>query len=87
MLKLLMYWILEAFHHPFYANGSSYIQREMLAEMTTWIDGLGPEQMQRTLEALTKVSQSSLYSVIGACLVGVACGREPSIPVPVQIQN
>lgn len=59
----------------------------MLAEMTTWMNGLGPEHMQRTLEALTKVSLSSLYSVIGACLVEVSCGREPSMPIPVQIQN
>ncbi|KAF8899167.1 heterokaryon incompatibility protein Het-C-domain-containing protein [Infundibulicybe gibba] len=48
--------ILEAFHHPYYANGRSEIQRQMFDHMERWIGGLGPEVARETIQALTKDS-------------------------------
>lgn len=47
--------ILEAFHHPYYATGTSGIQAEMFEMMEKWITGLGDQEAQETLQALTKV--------------------------------
>ncbi|KAI0756549.1 heterokaryon incompatibility protein Het-C-domain-containing protein [Daedaleopsis nitida] len=46
--------ILEAFHHPWYANGNSRIQGEMFQTMKAWVDGL--ENIDETIQALTKES-------------------------------
>ncbi|KAI0800815.1 heterokaryon incompatibility protein Het-C-domain-containing protein [Fomes fomentarius] len=46
--------ILEAFHHPWYANGRSRIQEEMFQALRTWVDGL--ENADETIQALTKES-------------------------------
>ncbi|KAG7099815.1 hypothetical protein E1B28_001626 [Marasmius oreades] len=46
--------ILEAFHHPYYANGRSQIQYQMFEEMQKWFGGLGPDVGQETIQALTK---------------------------------
>ena len=51
--------ILESFHHPYYATGGSRIQHMMFEELEKWIGGLGPEEAERTLQALTKVSYPS----------------------------
>ncbi|KAK7686586.1 hypothetical protein QCA50_010186 [Cerrena zonata] len=48
--------ILESFHHPYYANGSSRIQQMMFEGLEKWIGGLGPEEAEKTLQALTKES-------------------------------
>ncbi|KAL0951712.1 hypothetical protein HGRIS_008387 [Hohenbuehelia grisea] len=48
--------ILEAFHHPYYANGHSTIQREMFETMEKWFGGLGPEMGQQVIDALSKDS-------------------------------
>ncbi|CAL1694230.1 unnamed protein product [Somion occarium] len=48
--------ILEAFHHPYHATGQSRIQQQMFEEMEKWIGALGPEEAERTLQALTKES-------------------------------
>lgn len=47
--------ILEAFHHPYYATGRSNIQRKMFAHMEKWLGGLGTEEAEKIIEALTKV--------------------------------
>lgn len=47
--------ILEAFHHPWYANGRSRIQEDMFQALRTWVDGL--ENTDETIQALTKVSE------------------------------
>jgi len=48
--------ILEAFHHPYYATGRSNIQNKMFAHMEKWISGLGSQEGQQTIQALTKES-------------------------------
>ncbi|KAH7104001.1 Het-C-domain-containing protein [Auriculariales sp. MPI-PUGE-AT-0066] len=48
--------ILEAFHHPYYATGSSEVQNAMFEEFQKWFGALGPQDGQRTIEALTKES-------------------------------
>ncbi|TFL06149.1 heterokaryon incompatibility protein Het-C-domain-containing protein [Pterulicium gracile] len=48
--------VLEAFHHPYYATGNSQVQRAMFEKLEQWFGGLGSEDGQKTLEALTKES-------------------------------
>ncbi|KAI0323073.1 heterokaryon incompatibility protein Het-C-domain-containing protein [Amylostereum chailletii] len=48
--------ILEAFHHPFYSNGRSQIQRVMFETMERWLTDMSDEDRERTLDALTKES-------------------------------
>ncbi|KAF8665446.1 hypothetical protein AX16_000464 [Volvariella volvacea WC 439] len=48
--------VLEAFHHPYYASGRSQVQNEMFQHMENWIQGLGPEEGERTIQALSKES-------------------------------
>ncbi|KAJ4002175.1 Het-C-domain-containing protein [Lentinula boryana] len=48
--------ILEAFHHPYFANEQSSIQHEMFEEMERWIGSLGPDEASQTIQALTKES-------------------------------
>ncbi|KAG7452166.1 Het-C-domain-containing protein [Guyanagaster necrorhizus] len=47
--------ILEAFHHPYYASGSSQIQRQMYDELEKWVGGMG-EEARDTMGKLTKVA-------------------------------
>ncbi|KAJ7103095.1 Het-C-domain-containing protein [Mycena belliarum] len=47
--------ILEAFHHPYYADGRSTIQNDMFQVMERWFQDLG-DQTRDTLQALTKES-------------------------------
>ncbi|PBK73910.1 heterokaryon incompatibility Het-C [Armillaria solidipes] len=46
--------ILEAFHHPYYANERSQIQSQMFDELRRWVDGL--EDAAATMNLLTKES-------------------------------
>ncbi|KAG6878317.1 hypothetical protein C0993_008914 [Termitomyces sp. T159_Od127] len=48
--------ILEAFHHPYYADGRSEIQRKMFDFMDRWIGGLGHEEAAEIIQRLTKDS-------------------------------
>ncbi|KAJ3571563.1 hypothetical protein NP233_g3672 [Leucocoprinus birnbaumii] len=48
--------ILEAFHHPYYADGRSQIQHRMFEQMEQWLGGLGSDEAQQVLERLTKES-------------------------------
>jgi len=48
--------ILEAFHHPYYADGRSRIQEEMLQGLQQWIQGLDGEEAENIIQALTKES-------------------------------
>ncbi|KAJ4485648.1 Het-C-domain-containing protein [Lentinula aciculospora] len=48
--------ILEAFHHPYFADGRSSIQNEMFEEIKRWIGNLGPDEASETIQALTKDS-------------------------------
>ncbi|GAA5907677.1 Het-C domain-containing protein [Sporobolomyces salmoneus] len=48
--------ILETFHHPYFYNDSSSIQREMGAYVKSWIEGQSPEDKRYILQALTKDS-------------------------------
>ncbi|KAJ3830304.1 Het-C-domain-containing protein [Lentinula raphanica] len=48
--------ILEAFHHPYFADDASSIQYKMFEEMQRWIGGLGEDEASQTIEALTKES-------------------------------
>ncbi|KAL0066565.1 hypothetical protein AAF712_006368 [Marasmius tenuissimus] len=48
--------ILEAFHHPYYADGNSRIQHEMFEELQKWFGALGPDAGEQTIQALTKDS-------------------------------
>ncbi|KAF5375096.1 hypothetical protein D9758_000522 [Tetrapyrgos nigripes] len=48
--------ILEAFHHPYYAEGNSKIQNHMFEAMEQWFRDLGSEESEQTIEALTKES-------------------------------
>ncbi|KAF9015756.1 heterokaryon incompatibility protein Het-C-domain-containing protein [Cyathus striatus] len=48
--------ILEAFHHPYYATGNSQIQHQMFEEMEKWLGGLGPDEAEQVIHALTKES-------------------------------
>lgn len=48
--------VLEAFHHPYYATGRSRIQQLMFQHMEKWLGGLGPEETQTIIQALTKDS-------------------------------
>ncbi|KAF8079060.1 Het-C-domain-containing protein [Lyophyllum atratum] len=48
--------ILEAFHHPYYADGRSNIQRQMFDHMNQWIGGLGHQGAQEIIQRLTKDS-------------------------------
>ncbi|KAF5392598.1 hypothetical protein D9757_002270 [Collybiopsis confluens] len=48
--------ILEAFHHPYFADRRSSIQHRMFEEMERWIGGLGPDEASQTIQALTKES-------------------------------
>jgi hypothetical protein len=52
--------ILEAFFHPYYANGNSAVQHRMLETLDKWFGGLGSEDSQKVLQALTKVSFDTL---------------------------
>ncbi|KAK0233569.1 Het-C-domain-containing protein [Armillaria fumosa] len=45
--------ILEAFHHPYYANGNSQIQRQMYDELEKWVGAMG-EEARDTIGKLTK---------------------------------
>ncbi|KAG8716996.1 hypothetical protein FRC09_014920 [Ceratobasidium sp. 395] len=47
--------VMEAFHHPYYATGSSQVQNEMAEELNRWFGGLGSEG-QNILQLLTKDS-------------------------------
>ncbi|KAI0348153.1 Het-C-domain-containing protein [Trametopsis cervina] len=48
--------ILEAFHHPYFNVGRSRIQQEMFQEMENWFRSLDSEEVEQTLQALTKES-------------------------------
>ncbi|THV06567.1 Het-C-domain-containing protein [Dendrothele bispora CBS 962.96] len=48
--------ILEAFHHPYYAEGRSDIQNRMFEAMEQWFRDLGSEKGEETIQALTKES-------------------------------
>ncbi|EKM84003.1 hypothetical protein AGABI1DRAFT_110607 [Agaricus bisporus var. burnettii JB137-S8] len=48
--------ILEAFHHPYYATGSSQIQNKMFEHMEMWFGGLGSEVASQVIQRLTKES-------------------------------
>jgi len=48
--------ILEAFHHPYYATGNSWIQTQMFEHMERWLGGLGPDEAGQVIERLTKQS-------------------------------
>lgn len=48
--------ILKAFHHPFFYDDSSSVQREMGAYLKSWIEGQSPEDKRYILQALTKDS-------------------------------
>ncbi|KAH6912796.1 heterokaryon incompatibility Het-C [Coprinopsis sp. MPI-PUGE-AT-0042] len=48
--------VLEAFHHPYYSNGSSDIQNKMFEHIEQWIGGLGPDEAAETIQALSKES-------------------------------
>ncbi|CAE7126780.1 unnamed protein product [Rhizoctonia solani] len=48
--------VMEAFHHPYYASGSSRVQNEMYEELTRWFGGLGESEGQQTIQLLTKES-------------------------------
>ncbi|GAA5960765.1 hypothetical protein JCM3765_007326 [Sporobolomyces pararoseus] len=48
--------ILKTFHHPYFYDESSSVQREMGAYMKTWIEGQSPEDKRYILQALTKDS-------------------------------
>ncbi|KAJ3810678.1 Het-C-domain-containing protein [Lentinula aff. lateritia] len=48
--------ILEAFHHPYFADGHSSIQHKMFEEMERWIGELGPDETLQTIQALSKDS-------------------------------
>ncbi|KAK1218701.1 hypothetical protein PQX77_018600 [Marasmius sp. AFHP31] len=48
--------VLEAFHHPYYADGNSRIQHEMFEELQKWFGALGPDVGEQTIQALTKDS-------------------------------
>ncbi|KAF8599907.1 heterokaryon incompatibility Het-C [Ceratobasidium sp. AG-I] len=45
----------KVFHHPYYASGSSQVQKDMAEELSRWFSGLGSEGSQ-TLQLLTKES-------------------------------
>ena len=47
--------ILEAFHHPYYADGRSRIQEEMIQGLQQWIQGLDGEEAENIIQSLTKV--------------------------------
>ncbi|GAA5928728.1 Het-C domain-containing protein [Sporobolomyces koalae] len=48
--------ILSTFHHPYFYDDSSSIQREMGAYLKSWIDSQGPDDKRYILNALTKDS-------------------------------
>ncbi|KAL8278714.1 hypothetical protein RQP46_008783 [Phenoliferia psychrophenolica] len=48
--------VLQAFHHPYFFNNNSPIQREMGAYLKSWIDGQSGEDKAYILNALTKQS-------------------------------
>ncbi|GAA5987987.1 hypothetical protein JCM5350_007849 [Sporobolomyces pararoseus] len=48
--------ILKTFHHPYFFDESSSVQREMGAYMKSWIEGQSPEDKRYILQALTKDS-------------------------------
>ncbi|CUA69646.1 hypothetical protein RSOLAG22IIIB_04023 [Rhizoctonia solani] len=48
--------VMEAFHHPHYASGSSRVQNEMYDELTRWFGSLGESEGQQTIQLLTKES-------------------------------
>ncbi|KAG6851362.1 hypothetical protein H0H93_005760 [Arthromyces matolae] len=48
--------ILEAFHHPYFANGHSEIQRKMFGFMDQWIGGMGQEGAAEIIRRLSKDS-------------------------------
>ncbi|KNZ80575.1 hypothetical protein J132_04817 [Termitomyces sp. J132] len=48
--------ILEAFHHPYYADGRSEIQGKMFDFMDRWIGGLGHEESAEIIQRLNKDS-------------------------------
>jgi hypothetical protein len=60
--------ILEAFHHPYFVNGNSEIQRQMMNHLEQWIGGLGHDDAQKTLQALTKVRALVIYDSSEAVL-------------------
>lgn len=48
--------VLTAFHHPYFYNDNSQIQREMGSYLKSWIDGQNPQDKAYILNALTKDS-------------------------------
>ena len=48
--------VLECFHHPFWYNDNSSIQREMGAYLKSWIEGQSSEDKRYILSSLTKES-------------------------------
>ncbi len=68
MLNILIFQILEAFHHPYYATGQSRIQNTMFEEMERWLGGLGEDEARQTIEALTKV-RCPLFSPVKSILL------------------
>ncbi|GAA6015071.1 hypothetical protein JCM11491_001649 [Sporobolomyces phaffii] len=48
--------ILSTFHHPYFYDDSSSIQREMGAYVKSWIEGQSPDDKRYILQALTKDS-------------------------------
>ncbi|EFP88730.2 uncharacterized protein PGTG_14696 [Puccinia graminis f. sp. tritici CRL 75-36-700-3] len=48
--------ILEAIHHPNFANRNSKIQREMLEYMQKWLNEMDRDDRELTIKSLTKVS-------------------------------
>ncbi|KAF8575733.1 heterokaryon incompatibility Het-C [Ramaria rubella] len=55
-VELVIDKILEVFHHPYFSNGRSHIQRRMLDRLAQWLTDLGPEKAEKTIQALTKES-------------------------------
>ncbi|KAG6874423.1 hypothetical protein C0995_015159 [Termitomyces sp. Mi166 len=54
--------ILEAFHHPYYADGRSEIQHKMFDFMDRWIGGLGHEEAAEIIQRLTKDSVRNAHN-------------------------
>lgn len=50
--------ILEAVHHPFWANGSSDVQEAMFQEVKDWFEGL--DDQDKMISSLTKAGSMSL---------------------------
>lgn len=48
--------VLQAFHHPYFVDGSSEVQNLMGAYMKSWIEGQSPSDKQFILNGLSKDS-------------------------------